>query len=1440
MASLLGIILVASTTRGHHVVFNYPPASRHSTAVNKRKRTAQTTRVDEQTTRRKPVFQPWPGSKKTTMTNTTTNNNATTISSHQGDNQTKLASSVGSNSQRDDSSCDDNDEHHEQHKISSKNGPPIHSSHGSGGEERGSYYWSHGEGEEEEEEGLVEEDDDDDDENEDGYNYTDTLEDTDVMEDDYYPSSSSNKNKNNNNNSSNNNGNGSGIPSDDLHKHGSFDHSDDTMTSNMSTSQSTTNELFGISKAVLANMLSPRTSLRDARFQLELDGDITMVGRPVSLPVMDIAPHPMVNRHASYTHSTNSTPAILSRLNDEIEEEMDKSNQHHKHRDTHRTGMSRVKVPVRKVVGRQALGLLGVAEKRSSELAVLPPTSTSSSKSYDDIDLSWRTGASSVPIKKRETERVVDDDDDDDDDASDRKSKGANGLRLTINTQVKKDDIAMPQVKLRRRSSAGTQPLDMIKLNHPNNTTTSSSNTSNNVDHHHHHHPLEGSMIPISQLSTDMMASVDTSTWSAPPIPFTEKANALSASPPSTSNTNMKMKSNKMDTSSGEQVASPTPIHLPGDVPKLHHKRSQSISSAPMLAVNTTVASKHVLDTLGVGDSSGNCDVNDSNTNQAASTQSSNHQKSMNNNNEDTTDTSNTASASSTRPPSSSPAVIPNQSSTGDTSSGSERRRVSSVSGTSGVSGIRLGLVGLRATSSIGSNTIPNTAIAASAALSGSGSTISATTAASRVAAAAAASALHSGLYAQAPSPLISFHLVFVTQRAPAQSMRKAIAAWSLSSPAVDGLRYPSDEGGAANNPLHDGHEWLSSSGDTNDLMYWSNWWQQSTEEEQYTAFLDQLYRQVVRKLTTALQYEQLRCDYVRRESELMLAISEEAHRTDKYRDEEQWLKRVLSRSSLARELAACYDAIAIGRTATLCVNGEIDLLVRGPLPCPRGTLLARRAMIAAMHARGANFRSHRPFTIPSESILAANTPSNPIHHGQQPQGLSISFASVSSTHFTPDKEHKVGSNYDRYYPFSGSGTFSGLEDRRRRMDARWHNLEHWLPSLKAVRHCLRAHHALLLCDDPEVVLAHIPWVGEERPTALIAFIELATPMRSLASIAETLGYGWPETIQLAAYLVYHRAARIIDPVNPRNIYIVAPNAHLNRINELSAAFAAELDPGFELTHLLGQLSRAPKPFSAHIPPKARRSVYLEAMVFLIRHRLVRQLHTYIYFTLPLSVARPQSTNNHLSVTTLMNMSLNPAVVAATAAPINNGMLTFGGATNPTSATATANASNNVNHNSGGGGNTFLRRGGGGSHADLVSSFFPSSNASVMDERSEAGDTTVGGVGNGNDTASRFDTSHTQQQQQQQTSINDPHDMEKCCALAMPQDYASDVLYEYIARLVAGHPRDIGNTLFSMINNGYLDGRHPVEEIITDLNMSRRDLNEIISRFRDNIVTVLR
>jgi hypothetical protein len=101
------------------------------------------------------------------------------------------------------------------------------------------------------------------------------------------------------------------------------------------------------------------------------------------------------------------------------------------------------------------------------------------------------------------------------------------------------------------------------------------------------------------------------------------------------------------------------------------------------------------------------------------------------------------------------------------------------------------------------------------------------------------------GLYTPTPSPLITFHLAFATRRAPPRSTRRPSPAYRLGS--------------------HD----------------------QMTEEEhgeqEYTTFLDQLYRHVIRKLAFALQYEQLKCDYVRRESELMMAIREEPQSGGKY-----------------------------------------------------------------------------------------------------------------------------------------------------------------------------------------------------------------------------------------------------------------------------------------------------------------------------------------------------------------------------------------------------------------------------------------------------------------------------------------------------------------------------------------------------------------------------
>jgi hypothetical protein len=74
---------------------------------------------------------------------------------------------------------------------------------------------------------------------------------------------------------------------------------------------------------------------------------------------------------------------------------------------------------------------------------------------------------------------------------------------------------------------------------------------------------------------------------------------------------------------------------------------------------------------------------------------------------------------------------------------------------------------------------------------------------------------------------------------------------------------------------------------------------------------------------------------------------------------------------------------------------------------------------------------------------------------------------------------------------------------------------------------------------------------------------------------------------------------------------------------ELSEAFATEIQAPFDLTTLLAKLSGPPCSLSSHITD-ASPAVYLEAIVFLIRHRLVRHLHTYVYLPIPLPIAKGQ------------------------------------------------------------------------------------------------------------------------------------------------------------------------------------------------------------------------
>jgi hypothetical protein len=107
------------------------------------------------------------------------------------------------------------------------------------------------------------------------------------------------------------------------------------------------------------------------------------------------------------------------------------------------------------------------------------------------------------------------------------------------------------------------------------------------------------------------------------------------------------------------------------------------------------------------------------------------------------------------------------------------------------------------------------------------------------------------------------------------------------------------------------------------------------------------------------------------------------------------------------------------------------------------------------------------------------------------------------------------------------------------------------------------------------------------------------------------------------------KQAKIIDMISLRNVYIISPAADLHRLisgtsqalpdqvaedvvesDSLADQFSNQF-PGMDLPSLLSEL-RIAKPYSAVVPAKENRTIYLEMLTFLLRQGLVKQLHMYI------------------------------------------------------------------------------------------------------------------------------------------------------------------------------------------------------------------------------------
>ncbi|CAK1582706.1 unnamed protein product [Parnassius mnemosyne] len=165
----------------------------------------------------------------------------------------------------------------------------------------------------------------------------------------------------------------------------------------------------------------------------------------------------------------------------------------------------------------------------------------------------------------------------------------------------------------------------------------------------------------------------------------------------------------------------------------------------------------------------------------------------------------------------------------------------------------------------------------------------------------------------------------------------------------------------------------------------------------------------------------------------------------------------------------------------------------------------------------------------------------------------------------------------------------------------------------------LRPYHGMLLLVDPNYLLASIPLDGSP---ALLRLIKLYSPLKSLQTLAIEADLSFTQVSQLTGHLVYWAKATVIYPLCEGNVYVVAPGANVHIHSPLLEEFAKEF-PGLCLLQMLSEFSLpAPLWYVARGVGGAGGGCgggarLARVVAWLLRRRLLLQLHTYVQFNSP-------------------------------------------------------------------------------------------------------------------------------------------------------------------------------------------------------------------------------
>lgn len=345
---------------------------------------------------------------------------------------------------------------------------------------------------------------------------------------------------------------------------------------------------------------------------------------------------------------------------------------------------------------------------------------------------------------------------------------------------------------------------------------------------------------------------------------------------------------------------------------------------------------------------------------------------------------------------------------------------------------------------------------------------------------------------------------------------------------------------------------------------------------------IDEMFYYVTSKLSLVLRYEQLKRDYVWNQIRLILKSREE-WRSQASLQNTLLSDYLISKLSLCKLMADCYESISTSKIATLTINNkrksfqiptkmEFSSLPDSTVPYIPGSYLSSTANMLSSTGLvnlGETTRYH------DKGLM------NLLLDGRLNSGNYAAADEVNSL----DNEEANATSYEDVIYF-----------------------------------------ALLLLDSPEVIIKDIK---AEPQSQLAKFIRVIRPTDSLLKLtnrmrAANLSINISHIKSFAFQLIYWRKARIIPPINSKAIYIVSPMAPLEtnyrRDVKLFKAKFSTLPSLPLFLKLLSTRSKKPKQFASIIPSRDHKELYLSALAWLIRYGYVTQLHTYIWLKIPRKV----------------------------------------------------------------------------------------------------------------------------------------------------------------------------------------------------------------------------